>query len=134
MNQDFDKNKKSNGNNTLDVMLIREVDNISNFNEDIQPDNIEEQIEIPQMEIEENQIYYNFVNNINLNNEEFQKDKIQDSYQNFNTPYNSNNIIHVYEGDTLNHYLNYRFNSYKKYFNTLFPKLKRPKSVFPNLI
>ena len=81
MNQDFDKNKKSNG-NTLNAILIREVDNISNFNEDIQPDNIEEQIEIPQMEIEEKQIDYNFVNNINLNNEEFQKDKIQDSYQN----------------------------------------------------
>ena len=124
MNQDFDKNKKSNG-NILDAILIREVDNISNFNEDIQPDNIEEQIEIPQMEIEENQIDYNFVNNINLNNEEFQKDKIKDSYQNFNTPYNSNNIIHVDEGDTPNYYLNYLFKSYKKYFNKFLQRYEK---------
>ena len=87
MNQDFDKNKKSNG-NISDAILIQEIDNISNFNEDIQPDNIEEQIEIPQMEIEENQINYNSVNNINLNNEQFPKDKIQDSHQYFNPPHN----------------------------------------------
>ncbi len=124
MNQDFDKNKKSNG-NISNAILIQEVDNISNFNEDIQPDNIEEQIETPQMEIEENQINYNSVNNINLNNEQFPKDKIQDSHQYFNPPHNSNIIIHVEEGDTSNLCLNYLFKSYKKYFNKFLQRYEK---------
>ena len=124
MLQLVDKDNASTTRDNSDAILSSELGNISNFNEEF--NFLEEQNNIPQMEIEDNQIDFNFVNKINSND-----DFVLESYLNKIPPQNSNNIIHVDERNNPDRYFNYLFKCYKINFNKFLQRYE--KELFLNI-